>query len=99
MATIKKKLLELSNKRQIKLEGATICIFSTLEVGEGFTRNLLRFEEGTKEPGSPAVINPHNLTAEELMETADYMIGLWMQLKDRVRSHGMKSADIFKRNP
>ena len=99
MATIKRRLLELSNKRQIKLDGHTLCIASSLEIGEGFNRSLLRFDEGSKEGSGPTVINPHSLTAEEIMEISDYMIGLWMQLKDRIRHHGLKSPDIFKRNP
>jgi hypothetical protein len=100
MASIKKRILILSNGRQIKLEGHCICISNTLEIGEGFTRSILRYEEAPKDAGGTgSVANPNHLTADELMEISDYIIGLWMQLKDKIRSHGVNSADIFKRSP
>lgn len=99
MATIKKRVLVLSNGRQIKLDGHTICIANTLEIGEGFTRSILRYEEESKENGGGTVANPYQFTTDEVMEISDYMIGLWMQLKDRIRTNGLKSPDIFKRNP
>jgi hypothetical protein len=101
MAVIKKRTLILSNGKQIKLQGITLCIANSLEVGEGFTRNLLFFDPNQVKDAAAAVevANPYHLTQDELMEVADYMISLWMQLKEKVRQHGMKSSDIFKRNP
>lgn len=99
MATIKKRELVLSNGRKIKLDGHSICIANTLEIGEGFTRSILRYEEAPKESGGGIVANPYQLTTDEVMEVSDYMISLWMQLKDRIRTYGLKSPDIFKRNP
>jgi hypothetical protein len=100
MAVIKKRVLILSGGKQIKLQGITLCIGNSLELGEGFTRNILFFEpDQAKDTSGAAVSNPHSLTQDELMEVADYMISLWMQLKEKVRQHGMKSPDIFKRNP
>lgn len=100
MALIKKRALILSSGKQIKLQGITLCISSSLEVGEGFTRNLLFFDsDQVKDPAGAEVSNPYHLTHDELMEVSDYMISLWMQLKEKVRQHGMKSPEIFKRNP
>lgn len=99
MAVIKKRVLQLSTGKQIKLSGLALCITNSLEVGEGFTRSLLYFDEDKpKESSATAIGNPHGLTQEELMEVADYCIGLWMQLKDRIRQHGIKSGEIFRRN-
>lgn len=99
MATIKKRELVLSSGRKIKLDGHTICIANTGEIGEGFTRSILRYEDGPKENGGGTVANPYQLTTDEVMEISDYMISQWMQLKDRIRQYGLKSPDIFKRNP
>lgn len=99
MAVIKKRVLQLSSGKQIKLAGLTICIANTLEVGEGFTRNILSYEDKPQaETGTPLVANPHHISADEMMEIADYSIGLWIQLKDRIRQHGIKSGEIFKQN-
>lgn len=99
MAIIKKRALVLSSGKQIKLQGITLCIANTLEVGEGFTRNILFFDPDlVKDISMTEVSNPYHLTQDELMEVADYMISLWMQLKEKVRQHGIKSSDIFKRN-
>ena len=100
MAVIKKRTLILSGGKKIKLQGLTLCISNSLEVGEGFTRNLLFFDpDQVKDTPAAEVANPYNLTQDELMELADYMISLWMQLKEKVRQYGMKNTDIFKRNP
>lgn len=100
MAVIKKRVLILSSGKQIKLQGITLCIANSLEVGEGFTRNFLFFDpDQVKDTVTTEVSNPYHLTQDELMEVADYMISLWMQLKEKVRQHGMKNPDIFKRNP
>jgi hypothetical protein len=100
MAVIKKRVLILSGGKHIKLQGISLCIANSLEVGEGFTRNILYFDPDHANDTTGALVsNPHSLTQDELMEVADYMISLWMQLKEKVRQHGMKSPDIFKRNP
>lgn len=100
MAVIKKRTLILSGGKKIKLQGLTLCISNSLEVGEGFTRNLLFFDpDQVKDTAAAEVANPYNLTQDELMEVSDYMISLWMQLKEKVRQHGMRSTEIFKRNP
>ncbi|MVT07736.1 hypothetical protein [Chitinophaga tropicalis] len=100
MAVIKKRVLQLSTGKQVKLSGMTLCITSFLEVGEGFTRNILYSDEDRPKEASPSpVANPYGLTQDEIMEMADYCIGLWMQLKDRIRQHGIKSPEIFRRNP
>lgn len=42
-----------------------------------------------------AVHNPHDLTAEELMEIADYNMGLWLELKANLRKFGVDDARVF----
>jgi hypothetical protein len=96
MANIKRKTLQLSTGKQIKLYGNSIAIGKTLELGEGYAPNIFSVsQEPGLEKSSPAVINPHKLTAEELMEIADYNIRLWMELKDNIRQHGATSPKIF----
>jgi len=41
------------------------------------------------------VKNIYDLTKDELIEVADCMIQLWINLKDNTRKHGIKSAEIF----
>lgn len=96
MAELKRRVLKFSVGKQVKLYGNSIGIGRTLEIGEGYAPNLLA--------GSPEVIvgkdtpkaqNPHHLTAEELMELADYMMGLWLHLKENIRKYGVESAKVF----
>ncbi len=99
MATIKKRVLLLSSGKQIRLQGHCLSIASTLEVGEGFTKNILGASEQAKPTGAnTAVLNPYSITKDEIYEIADYNIFLWMELKAKVRQHGIDSIDIFKRN-
>lgn len=44
------------------------------------------------------VLNPHRLTVMEILEMADFNIGLWMQLKDNIRRHGLNNPKIFNRD-
>lgn len=98
MTSIKKRLLVLSSGKKIKLTGPTLCISPTLEVGEGFTRNILGYNDGYVTGSTQSqVSNPYNLTASELAELADFNINLWMQLKDRIREKGIGNPDIFRR--
>ncbi|HRP54773.1 hypothetical protein [Agriterribacter sp.] len=46
---------------------------------------------------SATVLNPHRLTVMEILEIADFNIGLWMQLKDNIRRHGLSNPRIFNR--
>lgn len=46
---------------------------------------------------SAIVLNPHRLTVMEILEIADFNIGLWMQLKDNIRRHGPGNPRIFNR--
>lgn len=41
------------------------------------------------------IINPYRLTANDLMEIADYNIQLWMDLKNNLRKHGINSPKTF----
>lgn len=97
MAIVKKRVLTLSTNRHIKLSGHTLCISNSLELGEGFTKNLFGLAEATK-PGQGAlpVINPHALTRDEFFEIADYKIFLWMHFKDRIRQFGIDNPQVFK---
>ncbi|MEO5592580.1 MAG: hypothetical protein ABIR15_22175 [Chitinophagaceae bacterium] len=45
------------------------------------------------------IMNPYRLTANDLMEIADYNIQLWMDLKNNLRKHGISSPKTFNSDP
>lgn len=99
MAELRKKVLKLSTGRQIKLYGNCVGIGKTLEIGEGYAPNIFsgnnEQSEGNK---TPVVINPHQLTREEIIEIADLNMQLWMDLKENVRKYGVDNPKIFARD-
>ncbi|MBI2283087.1 MAG: hypothetical protein HYU71_05215 [Bacteroidetes bacterium] len=96
MAEIKRRTLTLSSGKQIKLYGNSIGIGKSLEVAEGYAPNILSFVSNEeKEKAVPGVSNPHQLTAEEINELADYSIRLWLDLKDNIRKYGVNSPKVF----
>lgn len=99
MAELSKRILKLSTGRQVKLYGTSIGISGTLEIGEGYAPNLLALnaEVKTDKTSSLHVQNPNRFTAEELMELADYMMQLWLQLKSNIRKYGTESPKLFAR--
>lgn len=98
MATIKKRVLALTSGKTIKLSGHSLCISSTLEIGEGFTKNVLGINESYKKGGTQdQVLNPYTLTKDEIYEIADYNIFLWMELKGKIRQFNLESINIFKK--
>lgn len=96
---MKRRMLLLSTGKQIKLFGNSIGIGKTLEIGEGYMPNILSLsiDNSVKEESSP-VQNPHKLSREEIMELADFMMGLWLQLKENIRKNGIESSKIFARD-
>jgi hypothetical protein len=98
MAIIKKRVLILSSNRQVRLSGHTLCISNSLEVGEGFTKNLFGLSEVVKAGNNQLVINPHNLNKDDWFEIADYKISLWMHFKDRIRQFGIDNPQLFRAN-
>ncbi len=99
MAELKKRLLKLNSGRQVKLYGTSIGISDSLEIGEGYAPNLLALNTEVKTDKTTAshVHNPNRFTAEELMELADYMMQLWLQLKINIRKYGTESPKLFAR--
>ena len=99
MAEFKRRTLFLSTGKQIKLFGSSIAIGKSLEIGEGYAPNIfsLYSDNPVTDTTSAAVTNPHKLTAEEIMEIADYNIRLWMELKEAIRKFGVTSEKIFNR--
>jgi len=97
MAELKKRVLKLSTGRQVKLYGTSIGISNTLEIGEGYAPNLLALNTDpvTDKSASSHVHNPNRFTAEEMMELADYMMQLWLQLKTNIRKYGTESPRLF----
>ena len=96
MAEFKRRTLILSTGKQIKLYGNSIGIGRSLEVVEGYAPNIFSYlSNEEKEKSAPAVSNPHQLTAEEMYELADYSIRLWLDLKDNIRKHGVNSPKVF----
>jgi hypothetical protein len=96
MAEIKRRTLIFSTGKQVKLFGNSVGIGRTLEVGEGYAPNLLA-AAGTVSTADnlPPVNNPHGLTPEEIMELADHMMGLWLQLKENIRRYGLDNGKLF----
>ena len=98
MAEFKRQTFLFSNGKQIKLYGTGFGITKDLEITEASAPNIFWISEG-REDGKPTAIicNPYKLTAEEILEVADYCIRQWMDLKDSVRMHGVDSPRVFNR--
>lgn len=96
MADMKRRTLQLSSGKQIKLFGNSVAINKSLEIGEGYAPNILSLVEGQPDYKIPAGLsNPHRLTVDELMELADFNIQLWMDLKAGLRRYGQVDPKIF----
>ena len=88
MAEFRKKILVLTSGKQLKLYGTSIAIGKSLEIGEGYAPTIFA-------SAPDGVTNPYQLTAEEMMEIADYGMQLWIELKMNVRKYGMESGKLF----
>src|SRR5258707_3580474 len=96
MADLKRRTLQLSSGKQIKLFGNSVAISKSLEIGEGYAPNILSIIEEQPDHKTPAGLsNPHRLTVEELMDLADFNIQLWMDLKAALSKYGQVDAKIF----
>jgi hypothetical protein len=96
MADLKRRTLQLSSGKQIKLYGNSLAINKSLEIGEGYAPNILSVAEEQQESKTPAGLsNPHRLTVEELMDLADFNIQLWMDLKAGLRRYKEVDPRIF----
>ena len=98
MAEFKRQTFFFSNGKQIKLYGTGFGVTRTLEITEASAPNVFWIIEG-QEDGKPTatICNPYKLTAEEIMEVADYCIRQWMDVKDNVRRHGVDTPKVFNR--
>jgi hypothetical protein len=96
MADLKRRTLQLSSGKQIKLYGNSVAINKSLEIGEGYAPNILSLMEEQQESKTPAGLsNPHRLTVDELMDLADFNIQLWMDLKSGLRRYKEVDPRIF----
>lgn len=96
MATIKKDCIIFSNGRQVDIPGGIISITRTLELNDYYSRNILFYDYASRSNKQlESVRNIYNLTTEELVELADCMIQLWIDLKDNARKLGMNNPEIF----
>ena len=69
MADLKRRTLQLSSGKQIKLFGNSVAISKTLEIGEGYAPNILSVIEEQPDHKTPAGLsNPHRLTVDELVD-------------------------------
>ena len=95
MAEFKRRLLKFSTGKQVILYGNSIGIGKTLEVGESNIPNILALplDNGAEQ----TIQNPQHLSADEVMELADFIMGLWLQLKENIRTHGLDNPKIFVR--
>ncbi|MEP7108001.1 MAG: hypothetical protein ABI760_08460, partial [Ferruginibacter sp.] len=95
-ADFKRRTFLLSTGKQIKLNGNSMAIGKSLEIGEGYAPNIFSgTADQSLEKSTVIVSNPYKLTVEEIMELADYNIRLWMDLKDNIRRHGLNNPKIF----
>ena len=95
MVELKKRLLKFSTEKQIILYGNSIGIGKSLEVGECIIPNILASPlHGSVES---TIQNPQHLTADEVIELADFMMGPWLELKENIRTHGLDNPKIFVR--
>ena len=96
MADLKRRTLQLSSGKQIKLYGNSVAINKSLEIGEGYAPNILSLVEEQSDSKTPSGLsNPHRLTADELMDLADFNIQLWMDLKAGLRRYKEVDPRIF----
>jgi len=96
MADLKRRTLQLSSGKQIKLFGNSIAISKSLELAEGYAPNILSLIEDQSDGKSPAALsNPHKLSVDELMDLADFNMQLWMDLKAGLRRYGQVDPRIF----
>ena len=96
MATLKKDGMLFSNGREISIPNGILSITRSLELADYYSRNILFFDPASKtDKQVEPVKNIYDLTKDELIEVADCMIQLWINLKDNTRKHGIKSAEIF----
>ncbi|GGA84931.1 hypothetical protein GCM10011511_04960 [Puia dinghuensis] len=96
MADLKRRTLQLSSGKQVKLFGNSVAIGKSLEIGEGGPPNILSLVEEQPDDKIPAGLsNPHRLTVDELMDLADFNIQLWMDLKAGLRKYGLVDPKIF----
>ena len=100
MATLKKDSIIFSNGRQVDIPGGIISITKSLELTDYYARNILFYNPASKTDKQLAPVrNIYDLNREELIETADCMIHLWIDLKDNVRKFGTENPDIFNIKP
>lgn len=97
MAEIKKRILSFTSGKQIKLFGNSIAINKSMEIGEGYSPNILSLMPGQETDKGQPVFNPHKLSMDEFQELADYNIRLWMDFKETIRKHGLSSPKIFNK--
>lgn len=96
MAELKRKTLQLSTGKQIKLYGNSIAIGKTLEIGEGYRPNIYSCADDLPVGKSCSpVCNPYQLNREELLELADFNIQLWMDLKKNLYRFGPDDVRVF----
>jgi hypothetical protein len=96
MAELKRQTFHFTNGKQIKLHGNSFFINRSLEIGEGSVPNIFfLFQDLLGSKTLTSVSNPYKLTAEELMELADYNSRLWLELKEAIRKHGITSPGVF----
>lgn len=96
MAIIKKDTFIFANGKQLVLPNGIVTITRRLELTDYYSRNILYCES---QPGADKkadkVINIYNLDAHQLIEIADAMTHLWIDLKDNVRLLGIDNPEIF----
>lgn len=79
-------------------EGAAPNIFSFINQqndSESADLKSSQPQEQKKKQSTVAISNPHGLSAQDLMEIADYNMQLWMDLKSSLRKNGVNNPKVF----
>jgi len=96
MASLKKDMIIFSSGRQLAIPNGSLSISRRLEIADYYSRNILFSElPASGDKKGEKVVNIYSLTREEVIEIADAMIRLWIDLKDNVRQFGVDNPEIF----
>ena len=95
MATIKEDIMVLRSGRQVPVSCSNLIIRPNLELVTGWQSDfLIKNKKKIKDEPNCEVTNPYNLSKDDLFEMADYMMQLWMKLKDNIRTYRLESDKI-----
>lgn len=97
MAILQKDTIIFSSGKELMVPQAAISINRRLELSDYYSRQIFFCDQSI--PGdkkSATVVNIHRLSRDEIIEIADCMIQLWIDLKDNLRVYGNDNPSVFQ---